>query len=157
MDKIQSATTYGKIDVLWRQPMGALGRLQTNQLQKKVLATEVVEVSIMSLPPRIFLETPFTVQCLITNKSDKTISGRLSTNPTKMSGITVNGLSGKNLGEIASGSCKVIPLDLFPLVPGVQKITGLLIDIMGDRFYEADNLADVLVEEFASDEAPQPI
>jgi len=41
-----------------------------------------------------------------------------------------------------------VTLNLFPLKPGVQKITGLrIIELQTDKKYDFDNIIDVFVEE----------
>ena len=63
----------------------------------------------------------------------------------KMTGVMINGLSGQFLGVIAPYSAKKIPLELFPLLPGVQKISGVRIEHQGQK-YDFDDLLQIFVE-----------
>jgi len=63
-----------------------------------------------------------------------------------MSGILINGISGMNLGHLPQGATKKVPLTLFPLKPGIQKITGIRIsELQTERKFDFDDLMDIFV------------
>ncbi len=89
---------------------------------------------------------PFTVQCEISNRTDRALAARLVLVKSKMIGIMVAGVSGQHLGLIAPSTSKIIPITLFPLKLGVQKVNGLQIaEMQSDRKYDFDNITSVMV------------
>jgi len=116
-------------------------------LQRKIPHREDVELTLLGLPSSITLEKPFVIQCEIANRSEKTINAKLILLRNKMSGILVNGISGQTLGLMTPSTNKTITLTLFPLKPGMQKITGIqIIDTnANDKKYDFENLSTVLV------------
>jgi len=106
-----------------------------------------VELTIRKIPSHIFLEQPFSIQCELTNASDKSILPRLTFLKSKMTGIAVNGISGQKLGSLSAGETTSITLTLMPVKPGVQKITGIRVtDEKTEKTYDFNDVLDVFVE-----------
>jgi hypothetical protein len=145
--RIRNATTVGKVEVLWRASMGETGKLSTVLLERRGSPKGDIELIVRSIPQKIELEKPFSVQLEITNRTDRTLLPRLLFNKTPSAGVSVNEISGGKIGKIISGNTKSVPLTLFPSKPGVQKITGLqIMDDKTQRIYDFNDVFDVLVE-----------
>ena len=62
-----------------------------------------------------------------------------------MTGVMINGVSGQSLGHIPPHSVKKFTLQLFPLLPGVQQVSGVRIEEKGQK-YDFDNLLQIFVK-----------
>jgi len=148
--RAKTSTVLGKVDIVWKANLGETGRYQTVPVERKLSTQVDVELTIRNVPAHIILEQPFTVQCELTNRSDKVIVPKLSflkAQKNSNNNIVVNGLSGQHLGKLPGGSTTTISLNLFPTKPGVQKITSIrIVDEQTDKSYDFHNLIDVFVE-----------
>eukprot|EP01098_Paradermamoeba_levis_P003545 TRINITY_DN1598_c0_g1_i1.p1 TRINITY_DN1598_c0_g1~~TRINITY_DN1598_c0_g1_i1.p1 ORF type:complete len:336 (-),score=85.47 TRINITY_DN1598_c0_g1_i1:200-1207(-) len=137
----------GQVEITWNNALGEKGRFKSEPVLRQLPVQREVELQLIGVPQQIILETPFTVQCEITNKTDRPMNAKLFLVKSKMSGIMVNGFSGQSLGQIHPNSSKSIPLTLFPIQPGVQKITGIqVVESTNDKRFDFDNFLDVFVE-----------
>ncbi|KJE92725.1 hypothetical protein CAOG_03639 [Capsaspora owczarzaki ATCC 30864] len=142
----RAADKIGKMDILWKTNMGEVGRLQTSQLPRKLPALTELAVTVVEVPDNVVLEVPFTVQCRITNYSEHKMSLRLFAVKSRMTGVLAAGVSGQSLGELFPEASKIIPLEFFPAVPGLQRVSGLrLMDVITGKSFEIDSFMDVLV------------
>jgi len=142
----KNAENIGFMEIVWKSALGDTGRLKKDPIQRKIPSKSEVEVSLVGIPAVIELEKPFTVQCVITNRSGGLLIPRLFLLKEKMSGIMLNGISGLNLGQLQQNATKTVPLTLFPLKLGVQKITGIrVVETQTDKKYDFDNIVDVFV------------
>eukprot|EP00124_Ichthyophonus_hoferi_P005000 Ihof_evm1s635 gene=Ihof_evmTU1s635 len=91
----QFASTVGKLDITWRSSMGEMGRLQTSQLPRKIIPHSDLTLVAKSIPSHISVNTPFTIQCVLSNMSDRRMSLRLYAVKAKMTSILVDGISGQ--------------------------------------------------------------
>eukprot|EP01134_Creolimax_fragrantissima_P006706 CFRG6706T1 len=140
------ATVVGKLDISWRSSMGEVGRLQTSQLPRKVKPQSDLTLTATSIPEKIVSGSPFSVECVLANLSDRRMSLRMVAVKSKMSAIVMNGISGQHLGEVNPNHRKSITLSLFALKAGLHPISGLRItDLISGRSYDIENLKDVLV------------
>jgi len=146
--RAQSAPQLGKIDIVWKTKLGETGRLQTVTLERKAAKPVDIELKIKEIPPKIMLEMPFVVKCEITNRSEQAILPQLFFNQTTTSGgILGFGISGQHLEKIDPGKEISVPLTLFPIRPGVQKISGLKVtDRSTEKTYEFKDIVDVFIE-----------
>ena len=151
---LRQVSTLGRMDVTWRSAMGEAGRLQSNTVQRKLPPARGVEVSVVSAPPEVGLETPFTVSCQVTNTSQAEMQLQLNANVTGPSGgaILIDGLCTRNLGTFKSQASMPLELRLIAIEPGIHTISGLqLIDALTEQVHEVGTLADVLVRNTADE------
>eukprot|EP00026_Physarum_polycephalum_P006721 Phypoly_transcript_06772.p1 GENE.Phypoly_transcript_06772~~Phypoly_transcript_06772.p1 ORF type:complete len:402 (-),score=59.33 Phypoly_transcript_06772:59-1264(-) len=144
-----NSSVIGQLDITWRSTLGEVGRIKSLPLQKKAISTDEVELTLTSIPPRIVLEQPFVVTLQVTNRGTKLIQPQLVVLKNIMDGLLVNGHLEQDLGELKQEASKTLSLHMFPVKPGIQKITGLSVRVPdGGSFkaYEFNNLADVFVD-----------
>eukprot|EP01103_Thecamoeba_quadrilineata_P014329 TRINITY_DN4242_c0_g1_i1.p1 TRINITY_DN4242_c0_g1~~TRINITY_DN4242_c0_g1_i1.p1 ORF type:complete len:402 (+),score=83.86 TRINITY_DN4242_c0_g1_i1:87-1208(+) len=136
----------GQFSIVWKSNFGETGRLTRSDVNCQNFHLKDVEVQITGLPATLNLEEMVVANLFLTNRTLKTLNLGLFFNNDKMSGILITGLSGKSLGQLSQSEIKKIPLTLFPVKPGVQKITGIkIVDMQTGSFYEFDDLVDVYV------------
>lgn len=59
----------------------------------------------------------------------------------------VNGISSKNLNPLQPGDSISTDINLFPLFPGLQSISGLrIIEQQFDKSFDFDQLVDIFVQ-----------
>eukprot|EP00123_Amoebidium_parasiticum_P021054 comp6077_c0_seq1/m.1912 comp6077_c0_seq1/g.1912 ORF comp6077_c0_seq1/g.1912 comp6077_c0_seq1/m.1912 type:complete len:450 (-) comp6077_c0_seq1:693-2042(-) len=154
----QFASTVGKLDITWRTSMGEMGRLQTSQLPRKVIPHSDLTLVATAIPKRIVINHPFTIQCVLSNMSDRRMSLRLYAVKAKMSSILVNGISGQHLGEFPPNSKREVDVNLFPVAAGLHSISGLRVtDLISGRSYDIENLKDVFVHATGKPEGSEPV
>jgi len=143
----KASSVIGHLEIIWKSNMGETGRFQSLPIERKLPVAIDVELTIRKIPSHIFLEQPFSIQCELTNVSDKSILPRLTFLKSKMTGIAVNGISGQKLGSLSAGETTSITLTLMPVKPGVQKITGIRVtDEKTEKTYDFNDVLDVFVE-----------
>ena len=89
--QLRAVSALGRMEVVWKSQMGESGHLQSNAVQRKLptprsvevrlaapsppphrpLTPPVLQVSVVSVADEVLLETPFQVDCLVTNTSSK--------------------------------------------------------------------------------------
>ncbi|KAI8993451.1 hypothetical protein BDB01DRAFT_776367 [Pilobolus umbonatus] len=149
-DRISRTTNaLGKLDIVWRNYMGDLGRLQTSQLTRKTPMLEDLEVQpfwLLDGPVRIILETSFRLGIRIKNHSGQNMKLVLSAIKTKMGSVLLSGLNSRQLGEVVSGESIETHLEFFPLTPGLQRIGGLkILDLLSGYTKDIDHVCDIFV------------
>jgi len=141
--KAKTSPALGRLDIVWRSNLGEMGRLQTGTLERKLPPSLDVELSLKDIPPHVQLEKPFVVRCDLVNRSEKTIVGRILLLKNKMDGILITGLSGQYINLPVNQTVNV-QLTLFPIKPGVQKISGIRIeDEHEHKTFDFIDVADV--------------
>eukprot|EP00126_Sphaerothecum_destruens_P006702 Sdes_comp19490_c0_seq1m10991 len=148
VNPIYSASSIGKLDIVWRTNLGEPGRLQTSQLPRKIPNFTDIKLNIVRISSPIFLERNFVVDCEIVNMTDKKMSLTLCAIRSKMTNVLSCGNSGQFLGDFPPDSPKkTIQIHLFPISPGLQKIPGIrFVDLISGKIYDIDNLVDIFVE-----------
>ena len=135
----------GHMKFQWRSNLGGVGKLQTPLIERDLPPLKEFELSIVDLPPTIELECPFTAKLQITNCSDQKLKARLTANLEKQVGILIHGVYGKELKYLEPRQSCLIPMSFFPILPGIQQITGLKIVDQNERQFVFDDLLDVFV------------
>jgi hypothetical protein len=145
-----ASSVIGQLDITWRSTLGEIGRIKSLPLQKKAISVDEVELTLTSIPPRIVLEQPFVVTLQVTNRGTKLIQPQLVVLKNIMDGLLVNGHLEQDLGELKQEASKTLSLHMFPVKPGIQKITGLSVRVPDGagqfKAYDFNNLADVFVD-----------
>ena len=131
----------------WRSHLGGIGKLQTPLIERQLPIIKDFELKIVDIPSQIELETPFTVKIQITNCSDQKLKARLTATLEKQIGIMINGVYGKEIKYLEPKQYCFITLSFFPVLPGIQQITGLKIIDQSDRHHLFDDLCDVFVSQ----------
>ena len=91
--QLRQVSTLGRMDVQWCTAMGEAGRLQSNTVQRKLPTARGVEVSIVSVPSEVPLETPFELTCCIANTSATEMKLQLTSSAGPAQGaVVVDGL-----------------------------------------------------------------
>jgi len=145
--RAKAGSVVGKIDVFWKSNLGEAGRMQSVPVERKISNQIDLDLTVKKIPSQIILEQPFAIQCELINTSDRTINPRLTFLKAKMNGIIVNGLSGQTICSLQAGGTMALTLNLFPIKPGVQKITGIrVIDNQTAKTYDFNDFLDVFVE-----------
>ncbi|KAJ3355746.1 hypothetical protein HDU83_002751 [Entophlyctis luteolus] len=142
--------TLGKLDIQWRTTMGQQGRLQTAQLSRKITPTEPVRVQVISAEQPIRVEQPFSLTCRLWNNSqtDDLESATVLFIKSKMGSVLVLGTNEKRLGTVSASGFVDFTVQFFPLLGGVQKITGMKVidnSRAGTAGYDIDVLCEVEV------------
>lgn len=144
----RNTTTLGKLDIVWKSQLGQMGRLQTSQLSRKITNTDYYTISILEITPtKITTETPFTINCLLTNNSDsEPLTVNIIAIKSRMSSILLQGCNEFIVGPIAPLSHEKFQMKFFPLLTGLFKITGIRIQELGNgKINDIDSLVDVFV------------
>ncbi|KAJ3128668.1 hypothetical protein HK098_003875 [Nowakowskiella sp. JEL0407] len=140
-------TNLGKLDILWRTQFGLPGRLQTSQLSHKQVTVDPYTVSVLSIPPKITAEDPFSLKCQVENNFSEIIKIVVVGVKNKMSSVLLVGDGDLSVGEVGVSERKEFELKFFPLATGVHKITGIkVLELKSGGVKEIDCLADVFVE-----------
>eukprot|EP00051_Salpingoeca_urceolata_P029328 m.489572 g.489572 ORF g.489572 m.489572 type:complete len:419 (+) comp26900_c0_seq1:171-1427(+) len=150
----RSATTIGRLDIVWKTNMGELGRLQTSDLPRKPPVPTDLEVRVQSAPKEVFCGTPFVLTCVVTNLSKRPLRLRLREDPVKAQGIFLDGVSGREIGPaIAPHQSLTFPLQLVGVRTGLHPIKGiLLMDKTSNSEHELQSLPFVFVHRRAKSE-----
>ena len=147
---LKSVGALGRMEVSWRGAMGERGHLQSNTVQRKLPAPRAVEVSVVSAPAAVALETPFGVRLSVANTTSKelTLQMRWDASPERTDGFVVDGVGCRDLGAFKPHATREIEVSLIALAPGIRKLGGLqLYDPASQQAHDAGQLADVYVEE----------
>jgi len=148
-DPKTTSTVIGQLDIVWRSTFGEIGRIKSIPLQKKV-STDEVELTLTNVPQHIKLEQPFVVTLQITNRGPKFIQPQLVVLKNVMDGLLVNGHLEQDLGDLSPNTSNTLRLHMFPVKPGIQKLTGLSVRVPDSngavKAYDFNNLADVFVD-----------
>ncbi|KAJ3026374.1 UNVERIFIED_CONTAM: hypothetical protein HDU68_005742 [Siphonaria sp. JEL0065] len=146
----KTTPTLGKLDIQWRTTMGQQGRLQTSQLTRKITPQlDPIRVELVRLdPPAVVAEKPFRATCRLWNLSveDQEIDATVLFVKAKMSSVLLVGPSERKVGVVGGGGFVDFDVDFFPLLSGVQKVSGLkVLDARSNSGFEVDVLCEVVV------------
>ena len=152
-NQLRQVSTLGRMDVVWRTSMGESGRLQSNTVQRKLPPNKGVEVTLTTAPPQVDLQTPFELQCEVSNTSGSEVQLQLTMPMTATASFLLDGLTTRNLGTLAAGASMPLTLRCIALEPGMARIGGMqLVDALTEKVYEVGQLADVFVLNDAGEE-----
>lgn len=145
--KLAGADVLGHLLIEWRTALGNSGKIRSEPLRPKPPPKMGIHMYFSDIPDQICLEEPFRVTCNVTNQSPvASVHLVLYLLHQKMTGVVISGISGQSLGKLSPLQSKSFPLTLFPLKPGVQKITGIrFVDVLCDKRYDFDNLLQIYV------------
>jgi len=106
-----------------------------------------IRLTIEKLPNPVELHKPINLVCRITNTSERPVELSLVYETrSKPTALLWTGISNRPLDKIESNCWAEITLNLIPILPGLQSISGLrLVDLFLKRTYDYDDLAQVLV------------
>ncbi|PVZ98578.1 hypothetical protein BB558_005415 [Smittium angustum] len=167
---IRYLSGLGKLDIIWNWSFCGGGRLQTSQLvrnspglypievdqftmiKRNVQETELENNSDEKLqskadsnnelsPFTAYLETPFTIECIITNTSESEMNIIVETETNEESPIVVSGPLTHILGSLDPSKSKKLLLEYLPLLPGTHSIGNLLLRDMNSNFTRKINNA----------------
>ncbi len=140
---------FGKMEIIWRGQFGEPGRLQTNPVSRKAQVKKDVRFFVVSHPQEAVLEQPFEAQLAVMNKTSKTIFPRLcfAREAVPSAGVVMQSPGGVTLGPVEPGATSVVPVVLLPLLPGLQFISALRLEDVGDsgEVHELDTPAPIMV------------
>eukprot|EP00898_Chlorokybus_atmophyticus_P000318 jgi/Chlat1/1287/Chrsp118S00073 len=124
-----SSNTLGKLEITWRSTLGETGRLQTQQILGTPIMWKEVQLVLVSLQDSATLEHPFKLTCQINNNSDHRVG------PLRI------------IEDLMPSQQRQFQLMLVPLVPGVQRITGLCVtDARDGKPYDTLTAIEVYVQ-----------
>ena len=142
-----SRDDVGILRIEWRSNTGGSGAIVTPPIKRVVPRQKEFHLSLGNIPSSVQLEVPFSVSCKITNASAHKLTPRLCVAAEKQAGVMINGVSGRSLGTIEPGGSVETTLNLFPMFPGLQSISGIrIVEQQFDKRYEFDQIADVFVQ-----------
>ncbi|KAJ3083602.1 hypothetical protein HDU99_008096 [Rhizoclosmatium hyalinum] len=138
----------GKLDIQWRTTLGQQGRLQTSQLSRKITPSEPIRVELVSLKGPVIAERPFRATCRLSNYLGNDLDASIVFVKGKMSSVLLVGDSERKVGVVAGeGGFVDFEVDFFPLLSGVQKVTGMkVVDGKSGVGYDIDVLCEVVVQ-----------
>eukprot|EP00053_Salpingoeca_punica_P007714 m.70362 g.70362 ORF g.70362 m.70362 type:complete len:407 (-) comp14289_c0_seq1:268-1488(-) len=123
----RSATTVGRLDIVWRTTFGEMGRLQTSQLPRKPPSFTEVFFRVVRLPERIVCGVPFNAECEISNHGRRPVNVKLSADPSPTSGITFFNKSWVSVSDILPQTWRSVTVCLLALKSGIVPLNGLLL------------------------------
>ncbi|KAH3767047.1 UPF0533 protein C5orf44 [Pelomyxa schiedti] len=147
---IQQSRDLGRVQASWSGPFGEAGIQQTTLLKRKFGDTpETLELTILSPPPRVCLESPFIITCLLSNKSTKDTTVHV-TPGNSTGGILVTGLSGLSktgTGVLKSCGNHSFVLECIALKAGIQQLQDIHVtDTATSKCTVFGGLMEVMVE-----------
>ncbi|KAI8612896.1 hypothetical protein BC830DRAFT_525535 [Chytriomyces sp. MP71] len=122
----KTTPTLGKLDLQWRTTLGQQGRLQTSQLSRKVAPQDPLRVTVLNPPTRVRAEEPFTLRMRLWNNSPSdSVDATVQFVKSRMSSVLLLGAAERKVGAVGPLGFADFDVDFFPLLGGVQKVTGL--------------------------------
>lgn len=143
-----AAAALGKIELLWRTPMGESGQLVTNQINHKALPKPDIELEFLGLKKDfIFVQEPFEIACKVWNRSQQELELQVQFNSEKMFPLAVHGRSFYNLSKIEPGGSKAFSLVLFAVQPGIQAFGGGIVikQVGAEKQWAVGELTQIVV------------
>lgn len=135
--------------VAWRSRMGQQGEIVNTLEAKNITSTNPAkeyDLVLISAPDKAQLEEPFSVTLLITSWSSNPLEIKLEIRKEKSGTIFPCGLSKRSLGMFPPRGSKEVVIDLLPLNPGVQAISGFRLSCpRTETFRDFDQLHEVEV------------
>jgi len=147
--QLKRTTALGRMEVVWKSAMGEHGKLQSNVVQRKLPTARAVEVHMVSVPHEVALETPFEVECVVSNTSSKEqqLSLHFESMPGRTGGLVFDGVSGRELGRLKPHGNLQFSFSLIALDTGITKLTGLhLVDVISEQRFDLGSLTDIFVQ-----------
>uniref|UniRef100_A0A8C4QSG4 Trafficking protein particle complex subunit 13 n=1 Tax=Eptatretus burgeri TaxID=7764 RepID=A0A8C4QSG4_EPTBU len=115
---VRGISAIGKLDIVWRTNLGERGRLQTSQLQRVAPGYGDVHLQLESIPDTVDIEAPFSVDCKVTNCSERTMGLHLEL--CNSHDVHWCGVSGRDLGTLPANGSLLVNLSLLACAPGLQ-------------------------------------
>lgn len=161
----QRPTNLGHLDITWRSSMGEMGHLQTCPFIQNPPRVPELAVKVIGLPTEVEVEQPFQLLVRLTNKSARSLDLLLCRPTDQPNGgrpvssfaapdvlaasaapFIWTGVTHRRLAPIASGDSLLLPIDLLPVRPGLQELTGLhLKEVSTERAFNFYDLGHILV------------
>lgn len=142
----RGGTSIGKLDMVWRTSMGERGRLQTSALQRMAPGYGDLRLTIEKIPATAKVRQIFQIVCRLHNCSERSLDLVLTLDGTLQPGIMFCSTSGVQLGQLPPNSTVDFTLELLPILPGLQSISGIRVtDTFLKRTYEHDDIAQVFI------------
>uniref|UniRef100_A0A0R3RTX8 Trafficking protein particle complex subunit 13 n=1 Tax=Elaeophora elaphi TaxID=1147741 RepID=A0A0R3RTX8_9BILA len=146
LNYFRKGTSIGKLDMVWRTSMGERGRLQTSALQRMAPGCGDLRLTIEKIPATVKVLQPFCMVCRLHNCSERPLDLVLTLDDKLQPNIAFCSTSGVELGQLPPNSTTDFSLELLPLTPGLQSISGIrVMDTFLRRTYEHDDVAQVFV------------
>ena len=129
----------GRVELRWRRGMGERGRLQTQQIsggQQQQQQQQDIDVKMMEPYPEPVLDSPFTVQLAVAHsgggegdgaRMNRSLAITLSEEDEAENKYMVYGQQIVPIGALSPDAATTVSLRLVAMVPGVLRVTGLLI------------------------------
>eukprot|EP00873_Tetraselmis_striata_P026048 jgi/Tetstr1/446312/TSEL_033855.t1 len=150
----EATNSLGKLEIRWHGAMGEVGRLQTQQIMGAPTSRREVEVKVVSLPPQVWIHTPFQAEVLVQSHVERrvgplklvcsdTAPGEAAARPPS---VAVVGAASVPVGELSPFGSATLTLTMVALDLGVQSITGLaLVDDREGKPYDSVTHTQVFV------------
>ncbi|KAL3994660.1 hypothetical protein ACH3XW_22620 [Acanthocheilonema viteae] len=146
LNYFRKGTSIGKLDMVWRTSMGERGHLQTSALQRMAPGYGDLRLTIEKIPATVKVLQPFCMVCRLHNCSERSLDLMLTLDDKLQPNIAFCSTSGVELGQLPPNSTTDFSLELLPLTPGLQSISGIRVtDTFLRRTYEHDDIAQVFV------------
>eukprot|EP00055_Hartaetosiga_balthica_P000755 m.137388 g.137388 ORF g.137388 m.137388 type:complete len:419 (+) comp11646_c0_seq1:62-1318(+) len=102
----------GRFDIVWRSAMGAVGRLQTNTIERKLSTPPSLELRVVDCPHVVYVGEIFSVKCELHNNAATPIDTLLYFDPKKSAscGIFPNEFIKISMGKIESCASQTVDL-----------------------------------------------
>ncbi|KAL7056190.1 hypothetical protein AAHC03_020710 [Spirometra sp. Aus1] len=159
------STNLGHLDITWRSSMGELGHLQTCPFTQNPPRVPELAAKVVGLPTEVEVEQPFQLLVRLTNRSARSLDlllCRPTEHPnggrpvssfaapdvfsTSAAPFIWTGVTHRRLAPLASGDSLLLPVDLLPVRPGLQELTGLhLKEVSTERAFNFYDLGHILV------------
>ncbi|CAG9536850.1 unnamed protein product [Cercopithifilaria johnstoni] len=146
LNYFRKGTSIGKLDMVWRTTMGERGHLQTSALQRMAPGYGDLRLTIEKIPATVKVLQPFCMMCRLHNCSERSLDLVLTLDDKLQPNIAFCSTSGVELGQLPPNSTIDFSLELLPLTPGLQSVSGIRVtDTFLRRTYEHDDIAQVFV------------
>lgn len=131
------SSILGRVELRWRRGMGERGRLQTQQISSGQQQQRDIDI-MMTVPyPEPVLDSPFTVRLAarcdphgsfdLDGTRSRSLAITLSEEDAAENKYMLYGEQVVPIGSLSADAAKTVSLRLVAMVPGVLRITGLLI------------------------------
>ncbi|KAL3116193.1 hypothetical protein niasHT_002317 [Heterodera trifolii] len=173
-EKNQKANNVGPLEIRWRSAMGERGQIRWETVAQQTEShCDDLRLTLVQSPKEIRLNEAFTAEFELQNKCDRSLDLLLSLlsapspppsvpsvdefappqirPPSSVShpqfGPFIHlSLSGRRLPLILPNQCFKLSLNVLPIVPGLQTISGIrLTDTLSKRTYEFDEVVQLFV------------
>lgn len=126
--------------------MGERGRLQTSALQRMAPGYGDLRLTVEKIPATAKIRQTFEVVCRLHNCSERSLDLVLTLDGSLQPALVFCTASGVQLGQLPPNNTVDFTLELLPITPGLQPISGIRVsDTFLKRTYEHDDIAQVFV------------